>query len=93
MNSNNRGNKIILYQTDEGKIKVNVFFEDKNFWLTQKSIAELFDIQKAAISKHLSNIYELGEFDKNSTVSIMETVQNEGWRDVKRNIELYNLVQ
>lgn len=91
MNSNNRENKIILYQTDEGKIKVNVLFEDENFWLTQKAMAELFDIQKAAISKHLKNIYESGELDKESTVSIMETVQNEGGRDVKRNIEFYNL--
>ena len=90
MNSNNRENKIILYQTDEGKIKVNVFFEDENFWLTQKAMAELFDIQKAAISKHLKNIYESGELDKDWTVSIMETVQNEGGRE-KRNIEFYNL--
>jgi hypothetical protein len=91
LNSGNRENKIILYQTDEGKIKINVFFADENFWLTQKAMAELFDIQKAAISKHLKNIYESGELDKDSTVSIMETVQNEGVRDVKRNIEFYNL--
>lgn len=91
MKSGNRENKIILFQTDEGKIKVNVFFADENFWLTQKAMAELFDIQKAAISKHLKNIYESGELDKDSTVSIMETVQNEGGRDVKRNIEFYNL--
>ncbi len=54
-------------------------------------MAELFDVQKAAISRHLKNIYESGELERSSTVSIMETVQNEGGRDVKRDIEFYNL--
>ncbi len=91
MNNPLKENKIILYQTDEGKIKVNVFFADENFWLTQKTMAELFDVQKSAISKHLKNIYESGELDRDLTVSIMETVQNEGGREIKRNIEFYNL--
>ncbi|WP_318617079.1 virulence RhuM family protein [Sporosarcina sp. YIM B06819] len=59
--------------------------------MTQKTMAELFDVQKAAISRHLKNIYESGELERSSTVSIMETVQNEGGRDVKRDIEFYNL--
>lgn len=84
-------NKIILYQTDEGKVKVNVFFANENFWLTQKAMGELFDVQKAAISKHLKSIYQSGELDRDSTVSIMETVQNEGGRNIKRNVECYNL--
>ena len=54
-------------------------------------MGELFDVQKPAISKHLKNIYETGELKKAATVSIMETVQNEGGRDVKRDIEFYNL--
>jgi hypothetical protein len=69
-------NKIILYQTDEGKVKVDVFFVEENFWMTQKTMGQLFDVQKAAVSKHLKNIYESGELDKASTVSIMETVQH-----------------
>ena len=84
-------NKIILYQTDEGKVKIDVFFVEENFWMTQKTMGQLFDVQKAAVSKHLKNIYESGELDKASTVSIMETVQHEGGREIKRNIDFYNL--
>lgn len=84
MDTLTRENKIILYQTDEGKVKVDVFFAAENFWMTQKSMSELFDVQKAAISRHLKNIYETGELEKNSTVSIMETVQKEGDREIKR---------
>ncbi|WP_438317304.1 virulence RhuM family protein [Sporosarcina sp. FA9] len=91
MDSLSNESKIIIYQTDEGKMKVNVFFAEENFWMTQKTMAELFDVQKPAISKHLKNIYETGELKKLATVSIMETVQNEGGRDVKRDIEFYNL--
>lgn len=57
-------NNIILYQTEEGKVKINVFFADDNFWMTQKVMADLFDVQKAAISKHLKNIFDSGELDK-----------------------------
>ncbi len=84
-------NKIILYQTEDGKVKVDVFFAEENFWMTQKTMGELFDVQKAAISKHLKNIYESEELDRTSTVSIMETVQNEGDRKIKRSVEFYNL--
>lgn len=84
-------NKIILYETEDGRIKVDVFFADENFWMSQKTMSELFDVQKAAISKHLKNIYESGELTRDSTVSIMETVQNEGERHVKRSVEYYNL--
>ena len=91
MDTLTRENKIILYQTDEGKVKVDVFFAEENFWMTQKSMSELFDVQKAAISRHLKNIYETGELEKNSTVSIMETVQKEGNREIKRKLEFYNL--
>jgi len=84
-------NNIILYQTDEGKVKINVLFADENFWMTQKVMADLFDVQKAAISKHLKNIFESEELSKDLTVSIKETVQNEGGRDIKRNVEFYNL--
>ncbi|MDO9534276.1 MAG: DNA-binding protein [Bacillota bacterium] len=80
MDNPSKENKIILYQTDEGRVKVDVFFAEENFWMTQKAMGELFDVQKAAISKHLKNIYESGELEKDSTVSIMETVRNESGR-------------
>ncbi|MFH7011422.1 virulence RhuM family protein [Flavobacterium sp. FlaQc-52] len=82
---------ILLYQTADTNINVEVTYIDENFWLTQKAIAELFDVEKAAISKHLKNLFESNEIDKSSTVSILETVQKEGNRNVKRNLEFYNL--
>jgi hypothetical protein len=54
-------------------------------------MAELFGVEVPAISKHLNNIYDTGELDKTATISILETVQKEGTRKVKRNEEFYNL--
>ncbi|GAA3923792.1 virulence RhuM family protein [Chitinophaga oryziterrae] len=54
-------------------------------------MAELFGVEVPAISKHLNNIYESGELDKDSTISILETVQQEGARQIKRKLEFYNL--
>ena len=59
--------------------------------LTQKSMTELFDVNIPVISKHLNNIYKEKELQKNSTISKIEIVQKEGNREVKRNIEFYNL--
>ena len=82
---------IILYETEDGKINIDVFLKDETIWLTQKGMAELFDVNVPAVNKHLSNIYEEGELIKNSTISKMEIVQQEGNRNVKRNVEFYNL--
>ena len=71
-------NEILLYTTPNGDVKVEVFLHNENLWLTQKKMAELFDVNIPAISKHLNNIYEEDELQKSSTVSILETVQNEG---------------
>jgi hypothetical protein len=87
----NQNSDIILYTTPQGNIKVEVVYESETFWLTQKAIAELFGVEVPAINKHLSNIYETGELDKPATISILETVQQEGSRMVKRNVEFYNL--
>ncbi len=82
---------IILYETDDGNVNIDVILKDETIWLTQKSMAELFDVNIPAINKHLNNIYEEGELNKISTISKMEIVQKEGNRNVKRNIEFYNL--
>lgn len=82
---------IILYSTPEGDKKIDILFHDENFWLTQKAIAELFGVEVPAISKHLGNIYDSGELDREATISILETVRQEGSRDVKRKLEYYNL--
>lgn len=82
---------VVLYQEDDRNINVNVYFKDETYWLTQKSMAELFDVNTQAITKHLNNIYTDNELDRVSTCSKMEQVQIEGERTVKRNLEFYNL--
>lgn len=84
-------NKIILYSTALGNVNINVTYQNENFWLSQKSIAQLFGVEVPAISKHLANIYETNELQKEATISILEIVQVEGERNVKRNVEFYNL--
>jgi hypothetical protein len=94
MNENNLSDKqsdFILYTSNDGKVKVDVVLKDENVWLTQKAMAGLFGVKVPAISKHLANIYETGELVKESTISILETVQKEGERQVKRQKEFYNL--
>jgi len=83
--------EFLLYTTPEGEVKVEIFLHEETIWLTQKGMAELFEVNIPAISKHLNNIFESGELDKNATVSKMEIVQIEGTRQVKRQKEYYNL--
>ncbi|MHB8170162.1 MAG: RhuM family protein [Thermincolia bacterium] len=83
--------KIILYTTDSGKVTVLVRFEGENFWMTQKEIAELFDTERSVITKHLSNIYEEEELDRNSTCAKFAQVQIEGNREVSRLVDFFNL--
>ena len=87
----NQEHEIVLYQLENTNICVSVIFKDETFWLTQRAMAELFDVNVPAISKHLSNIFEEEELIRESTVSKMEIVQMEGKRRVKREQELYNL--
>lgn len=88
---NNRKTDFLIYTAPSGDIKVEVFLHKENIWLTQKKMSDLFNVGISAISKHLDNIYSDGELKRNSTVSKMEIVQKEGNRDIKRNIEFYNL--
>ena len=83
--------QFLLYNTPDENIKVNVIVKDETLWLTQKAMAELFDVNTQAITKHLKNIFEEGELQKEATCSKMEQVQQEGERLVKRNVEFYNL--
>ena len=83
--------EFLLYTAPGGNVKVEVILNNETVWLTQKAIAELFGVQVPAISKHLENIYESGELRPDATISILETVQMEGNREVKRNIEYYCL--
>jgi hypothetical protein len=80
-----------MYTAADGKVRIEVFIQDETVWLTQKAMAELFGVKTPAISKHLANIFETGELQKDATISILETVQAEGSRQVSRMVEFYNL--
>jgi len=90
MTENNDG-KIMLYATDDGKVAISVLYKNETFWMNQKAIAELFDVNIPAVAKHLKNIYDEEELTYDSTVSKMEIVQNEGGRNIRRMVDFYNL--
>jgi death-on-curing family protein len=83
--------QLIIYQAKNGKIEFRGDLDKETIWGNLNQIAEVFGVQKAAISKHIKNIYDSSELEKKATVSILETVQTEGKRQIKRNIEYYNL--
>lgn len=87
----NNALQFLIYNTPDESVSVNAVVKDETIWLTQKAMAELFDVQIPAINKHLSNIFDEGELEPSSTISIMEIVQTEGNRAVKRNMDFYNL--
>ena len=84
-------NEIAIYQSESGAIEIAIDFKKETLLLTQQQVAQLFGIKKAAISKHVKNIFASAELEKESTVSILETVQKEGGRKIVRKIEYYNL--
>lgn len=83
--------EFLIYKSAEEDVTINALVRDETIWLTQKAMAELFDVEVPAISKHIANIYADGELIQNATVSKMEIVQKEGLRDVKRIVDFYNL--
>ncbi|WP_079554969.1 virulence protein RhuM/Fic/DOC family protein [Vreelandella subglaciescola] len=82
---------IIIYEDADHAVDVRLDADQETVWLTQEQMTVIFDVQKAAVSKHLKNIYQEGELDREATVSILETVRVEGKRQVTRQIEHYNL--
>jgi len=84
-------NNIMIYQDEDGITKVSVRFSDEDLWLTQNQIAEIYKTTQENISMHIKNIYKDGELENNSTNKKFLLVQNEGNRQVKRNIDHYNL--
>ena len=83
-------NEIIIYNTEDGKSKINLKLENGTVWLNQLQIAELFQTTKQNISKHINSIFKDNELDT-STVNYQLTVQNEGGRQIERNVAYYNL--
>ena len=90
MEEEKKGN-ILLYQTEDGVSKIEVTLSNDTVWLTLDQMADLFQRNKSTISRHVKNIFELGELQANSTVANFATVQKEGQRNVERTILYYNL--
>ena len=89
--SDGQKQNIIIYQNADGNIKLGVHLKDDTVWINRQQIAELFNRDVKTIGKHINNVFEEGELDKNPTVAKFATVQNEGIRKVERLIEYYNL--
>lgn len=82
---------ILIYQTENGKTKIDVRLEDETVWMTQKSIAELYQTTPQNITLHIKNIYLESELEESSTCKDYLQVRNEGNRTVQRNVRHYNL--
>lgn len=82
--------RFLIYKAEE-EVAVNAVVKDESIWLTQKGMTELFAVEVPSISKHLANIYAEGELAQTTTVSKMEIVQTEGTRNVRRQVDFYNL--
>ncbi len=84
-------NEILLYTTPNGNVKVEIYLQNETIWLTQHKIANLFGVDRSVVTKHLINIYNERELDKEATCAKIAQVQTEGNREVTRPIEFYNL--
>jgi len=83
--------EIVLYQTEDGRTRVQCRFEDESIWLTQRLIAELFQVSVKTVNEHLKNIHAESELDSEATIRNFRIVQVEGTREVSRRVDHYNL--
>lgn len=83
--------QIVIYKTKDGQTKIDVRFDKNTVWLTQNELAILYQTTKNNISQHVKNIFDENELDKKATVKKFLTVQKEGNRNIKRELEYYNL--
>lgn len=81
----------LLYSTENGEIKIDVFLQDETIWLSQKGMAELFDVTPQNITIHLKNIFKTAELLEGSTCKEFLQVEKEGSCDIKRTKKYYNL--
>ena len=84
-------NKIIIYNTEDGGMKIEVKLENETVWLSQSQMAELFQKTVPTINEHIKNVFAEGELSENSTIRNFRIVQREGDRDVARDVDFYNL--
>ena len=82
---------IIFYQNQTGNVKIEVLYDNENFWLTQKSMAELFSVKVNTINYHLKEVFNSGELKESSTIRKIRIVQKEGKRNVNREVDFYSL--
>ena len=85
------GSQFLVYQTEDGKLKIDVRFEGETVWLSLNQLAELFQRDKSVISRHIKNVFDEGELRPGGTVAKSATVQIEGGKQVTRDIEFFNL--
>jgi hypothetical protein len=83
--------EILIYQTEDGRTRIDVRLEDETVWLSQKLMAELFQKDVRTINEHIKNIYSEGELEPKATIRKFRIVQTEGARQVSRNVDFYNL--
>lgn len=83
--------ELLIYQTEDGKTKIDVFFEDDTIWLNQKQISQLYQKGVNTINEHVKHIFDDGELDENTTIRKFRIVQKEGNREVSREVDYYNL--
>jgi hypothetical protein len=83
--------QFLIYQTEDGRVKIDVRFEDETVWLTQQMMAELFQASQQNISLHINNIYKEGELQPEATHKEYLSVRQEGTRQIQRRLEFYNL--
>lgn len=83
--------QFLVYQVEDGTLKLDVRLEDENIWLTQAHMVELFQTTKQNLNQHIQNIYEEGELTPKATVKKYLTVRHEGDREVKRQLDYFNL--
>jgi len=82
---------IIFYTTPQGEVRIEVYFEDETYWLTQKKMAALFGVEVNTINYHLKEIYKSAELQELATIRRIRIVQLEGGREVARDVEHFNL--
>ena len=90
-NENAPRSEMVLYQTEDGRTRIECRFEDETIWLTQKLMAELFQVSVPTVNEHLKGIYEDGEVEAKPTIRKFRIVRTEGKREVAREIEHYSL--
>ena len=87
----NEMHQFLIYQSEDGRTKIDVMLDAETLWLNQKQLTELFGKAKGTISEHIKHIFEDGELTTGATVRLFRTVQSEGGREVMREVEHYNL--